>query len=66
MASEHRSILRWSMKAMLGPQDVLAVEVPGACFTTQGVSPRRDVDYPKALGLIGLSSPDARGPCLGA
>jgi len=54
------------MKAMLGPQDVLAVEVPGACFTTQGVSPRRDVDYPKALGLIGLSSPDARGPCLGA
>jgi hypothetical protein len=26
-------------------QDVTAFEVPRAYFTTQGVSPRRDVDY---------------------
>jgi hypothetical protein len=44
MASELRSMLRWSMKAMCEPQDVMAIEVPGTYFTTQGVSPHRDVD----------------------
>jgi hypothetical protein len=45
MASEHRNILRWSIEAMRGPQSVMRLEVPWAYFTTQGISPCRDIDY---------------------
>jgi len=45
MASDHRSILTRPIKAIRSPEDVMALEVPGAYFTTQGVSPRRDVKY---------------------
>ena len=45
MASKRRRVLRWSINRVRGEQDVVDVQVPGAFFTTQGVSPRRDVDY---------------------
>jgi hypothetical protein len=52
MVSEHRNILRWSMKATGKPQDVMAIDVAGAYFTTQGVSLRRDVDYMFPVALL--------------
>lgn len=37
-------MLRGSTKIVCGAQAVVGVEVPGVYFTTQGVSPHRDVD----------------------
>jgi hypothetical protein len=44
---ECMSVLRRLTIAVYGVQDEVALEVPGAYFTTQGISPRRDVDYTK-------------------
>jgi hypothetical protein len=45
MDLEYREILRLLMTAMGCVPVVVALEVPWSYFTTQGISPRRDVDY---------------------
>jgi hypothetical protein len=44
VASQHKSVLQCAINGVRGEQDGVDVEVPGAHATTQGVSPRRDVD----------------------
>jgi len=42
---EYSGILRQLITVLGGVSVVVAVEVPRAYFTTQGISTRRDVDY---------------------
>jgi hypothetical protein len=45
MATKQDSIHKSSVKSVSRVQCVIAVEVPGFYFITQGVSPHRDIDY---------------------
>jgi hypothetical protein len=44
MASKHENKLGWLIGIPRGEYGAMPLEVPAAHFTTQGVSPRRDVD----------------------
>jgi hypothetical protein len=45
VASERENKHSWLIHTLGGEYEAMVLEVPVARFTTQGVSPRRDVDY---------------------
>jgi hypothetical protein len=44
MIASESITLQWSVKGVCEEEDMIELEVPVDCVTTQGVSPRRDVD----------------------